>query len=159
MDQITITDAGPLIALAKVDRLPILERLFGEVTVPATVHCECLAKPGKDSRSIERAIQAGILRLATQTIGVCQPKLPRSLGLGEQGSLRLALQHQDALLIVDDQLARRQAARLNLSFIGTVRLLDIAERHGVIEDAEQTIKAMQNEGYRISADILDRMRR
>lgn len=158
MDQITIADAGPLIALAKVDRLSILEHLFDEVIIPAAVHCECLAKPGKDSHSIELAIQAGILRLVTHTMGVRPSKLPRSLGPGEQDSISLALQHQNTLLIIDDQLARRQAAKLNLSFIGTVRLLDIAERHGVIEDAEQTIKAMQNEGYRISADILDRIR-
>ena len=43
MARIVITDAGPLIALAGIDALFILQSLFSEVSVAESVKCECLA--------------------------------------------------------------------------------------------------------------------
>ena len=40
---IVVSDTGPLIALAKADRLYILERLFGQVKIPPAVYRELLA--------------------------------------------------------------------------------------------------------------------
>ena len=40
------SNTGPLIALAKIDRLLVLERLFDKVLIPAVVHRELLAKSG-----------------------------------------------------------------------------------------------------------------
>ncbi|MBI4756603.1 MAG: DUF3368 domain-containing protein [Betaproteobacteria bacterium] len=159
MAQVVIADAGPLIALAKVDGLHVLERLFGGVAVPAVVQTECLARSCQDSQRIQQAIQAEILQVVAQNEEMAVPALPRSLGEGEKEAIRLALRHQDSLLIMDDRLARKQAARLGLAFIGTVRLLDIAQQRGIIEDAAQLIETMRNTGYRISADVLARVRR
>jgi predicted nucleic acid-binding protein len=58
------------------------------------------------------------------------PTLSRSLGDGEKEAIYLAIQYKNALIIIDDRLARKQVAKLNLAFIGTVRLLDMAEKQG-----------------------------
>ncbi len=84
--------------------------------------------------------------------------LSRSLGDGEKEAIYLAIQYQHALIIVDDRLARKQATKLNLDFIGTVRLLDMAEKLGIITDAAQTIEEISRTGYRISKNILKQIR-
>ncbi len=157
MARVVIADAGPLIALAFVDELELLRALFGQVQVTTSVLNECLAKPGSDARRIEAAIGAGWLMVEAGEAG--QASLSPSLGLGESDSIRLGLRTpEEALLIMDDRLARRYALKRGLPVVGTARLLDIAERKGHVESAEQCISAMADRGYRISLDLLKKMR-
>ena len=52
-----VVDAGPIIALAKIDRLSVVELLFDEVWLPEVVVHEVLAKPGLETRRIEAAMR------------------------------------------------------------------------------------------------------
>lgn len=155
MARVVITDAGPLIALAKIDHLGILEGLFGRLVLPRAVMQECLAKETEDSLRIKQAMDDGILPV--QSPAADRPALPRSLGDGEKEAIWLALQHENALLILDDQPARKLAAKLGLNFVGTVRLLDIAERQGLIAGAAKAVASIRERGYRISSDILKQL--
>ena len=56
-----IGDAGPLIALAKVDSLFIPRDLFSPLRIPEAAWLECLRKAGEDSRRIEQAANEGWL--------------------------------------------------------------------------------------------------
>jgi predicted nucleic acid-binding protein len=51
-----VSDTGPLIALAKVDQLRLLERLFEQVHIPPAVHRELLAKSGPESARLDEAL-------------------------------------------------------------------------------------------------------
>jgi hypothetical protein len=85
--------------------------------------------------------------------------LTPSLGLGESDSIRLSLEDREhSLLIMDDRLARRYALRKGLTIVGSVRLLDMAERRGLIESAEGCIRQMSDFGYRVSIDLLEQIR-
>ncbi len=84
--------------------------------------------------------------------------LSPSLGPGETEAIHLASEHAGSLLIVDDRLARRYALTQNMAIVGTVRLLWVGERRGVIESAEAAIRRMTDIGYRISLDLLTRLR-
>ena len=81
--------------------------------------------------------------------------LSPSLGAGESDSIRFALEApESSLLIMDDRLARRYALHRGLNIVGTVRLLDLAEKRGVIESAERCIQSMSDFDYRVSNDLL-----
>lgn len=153
MARIVIADAGPLIALASIDVLPMLRELFSQIYVTGSVRDECLAKTGADARRIGTAVSEGWLRV--QPVKSPGHPLSPSLGVGESDSIRFALEApESALLIVDDRLARRYALQKGLSIVGTVRLLDLAERRGHIASAERCINEMTDYGYRISVDLL-----
>ncbi len=156
MAGIVLADAGPLIALARLDAIFLLVKLFGGVVVPGAVHDECLAKDTEDSRRIAQAVAAGWLKIETPAMPL--PVMPRSLGEGEQQAIALALAHPLSLLLLDDRLARRQAEKLKLAFMGTVRLLYIAEQRGLIDSADRCVEQLRQTGYRISPDILLRIR-
>ena len=155
MARIVIADAGPLIALAGIELLEVLQNLFGRVIIPDAVRKECTAKEGRDAERIETAISAGWLVL--QAPGPEAPGIPLtpSLGPGESEAIALAMGDPKArLLILDDRLARRYALRRGLSLIGTVRVLGLAEERGLIESAAHCIEGMAANGYRISPELL-----
>jgi len=157
MAGIVIADAGPLIAFAVIDGLSILQELFSSVVITDSVKDECLAKPGSDAKRIEAAIETGWLVI--ESVADPLPPLSPSLGGGESDSIRCALQAPgDTLLIVDDRLARRYALKQGLNIVGTVRLLDLAEQRGMIGSAESHIRMMSESGYRVSTDLLRKIR-
>ena len=150
-----IIDAGPLIALAKVDLLFVPRRLFSRCRIPKAVWLECRRKQGEDRRRIEQAVDEGWLRVEPATnVG----HFPPSLGRGEIEAIQLAVETGQALLVLDDRLARREARRRRLDYIGTARMLLLAERESIIDDAETAMQRMSELGYRISPSVVQRLR-
>jgi predicted nucleic acid-binding protein len=154
---VVIADAGPLIALAKIDQLHLLEKLFSKVTITQSVADECLRNHTGDVLLINQALADGWLLCVANP--VFKHPLSRSLGVGEQSSIELALQSTNkTLLILDDFLARKQALRKQLDLIGTAALLFAAQRKGLITDAEQVIAQLNYIGYRISAEVVRQLK-
>ena len=152
---VVIIDAGPLIALAKVDSLFVPRRLFSRCRIPEAVWLECRRKQGEDSRRIEQAVGEGWLRVEPATNA---GHFPPSLGQGEIEAMQLALETGQALLVLDDRLARREAKRRGLDYIGTARMLFLAEHGSIIDDAETVMQRMSERGYRISPSVVQRLR-
>ena len=150
-----ISDAGPLIALAKADSLFVPRDLFSRIRIPEAVWLECVQKTGADSRRIEQAASEGWLNVVSVATKRSHPPSP---GIGEVEAIQLALETEKALLIVDDRLARREATRHGLDYIGTVRMLHLAEQRSIVDNAETTIQRMAECGYRISPLILRQLR-
>ena len=108
---VVIADAGPLIALAKLERLDLLPALFGEVLATQAVVDECSKGSGHDAVLNQEAFRTeGFRCIETPNF---QHALSRSLGLGELSCIEFALQQsaESVLLIMDDALARKQALR------------------------------------------------
>ena len=58
----SVSVAGPLIALGRLDLLPVLSTLFREVQVPEAVVGECMARPGNpDAQRIRHGLDSGLL--------------------------------------------------------------------------------------------------
>jgi len=54
---IVIADTGPVIALAELDRLDVLDIFGAPVAVPPYVRRELLSKPASETKEIERALE------------------------------------------------------------------------------------------------------
>jgi len=152
---IVISDAGPLIALARIDALFILQKLFTHIQIPEAVYHECIAKKGVDSQRIKQAIETGWIQRIT--VAILQP-FPVSLGKGEIEAMQLALENTQSLLIMDDRLARRHAMTLALNYIGIVRVLYLAEQKSLIDNAEVLVQQMADTGYRVSVELLRKLK-
>ncbi|QVL49994.1 MAG: DUF3368 domain-containing protein [Thiocapsa sp.] len=157
MARVVIADAGPLIAFAGIDGLVVLRALFSQIQITGSVRNECLVTEGVDAQRIAAALREGWL--VVEAHGTESVPLTPSLGIGESDSIRLALEDpENSLLIMDDRLARRYALRKGLNIVGSVRLLDMAERRGLIPSAEGCIRQMSDVGYRVSIDLLAQIR-
>ncbi len=116
---IVVADAGPLLALAKIEALGLLRDLYQSVVTGPTVYTEAvtagLAMGAGDAEVLNAAYQRGELVVRIPALAA----LPHSglLHAGEEESIRLAVELQAGLLLVDD-LDARQVAQRNFDALG-----------------------------------------
>lgn len=144
-EHIVVTDAGPLMALGRQDLIGLLAQIFARVMVPQVVLDECLRHPQlNDAQRIQAAVSAGTLSVIDSS-----PALLPALDAGECAAIGCALQHGAALL-VDDLAARRQASAMGLQVIGTLGVLVLAKRRGLIPLVAPVVHAMRAGGHYLS---------
>lgn len=147
--RVVVSDAGPLIALGRLDLLSLLPALFAEVHVPRQVFEECQARPTQiDAERIRQAIESGRLLLCE-----ADPIAAGTLDLGERAAIARALAI-GAGLLADDRAARQYAQRLGLAVIGTLGVLVLAKRGGLILEVRAAISALRNGGQRLSQEAV-----
>lgn len=151
---VIISDTGPLLAFAGIHQLAILQQLFRTVWIPQAVWQEAQAYNDEAAERIATAQQQGWLQVVTAPT---PDDFPASLGEGEQEAMQLATIHPDALLIMDDRLARREALQRKLTFVGTVKVLWIAQQRQLIPDAAVLLDAMAANGYYLSRQLLQQI--
>jgi predicted nucleic acid-binding protein len=133
-----------LIALGRLDRLPILAGVFNETQVPQAVLAECLRHPDlPDAQRIRAAVAAGVLRLCEAA-----PIRANGLGAGESAAIGRALEI-GAALVADDLAARHHAASLGLTVIGTLGVLVRAKRLHLLPAVLPLIEQLRASGHRL----------
>ena len=164
-DKIVIADASPLIALARIGHIHLLQQLFTEVVMTETVRQEVLSGGDfADSAPVEQAIQAGWLQVKPlpdtldSRSGTSDVWLD-GLDPGEKSSIlwALALKHsgQATQLIIDEAKDRAVARRLSLELIGSAGIIATAKRLGFIPQARPLLEQLQASGYYLSQTVVD----
>jgi predicted nucleic acid-binding protein len=69
--------------------------------------------------------------------------------LGESSAIALALETQNARLILDDKKARKYAKSLKLDIAGTYGILRLAEERHIITDVMNYVERLRKIGFRI----------
>jgi predicted nucleic acid-binding protein len=136
---VVLVDAGPLIALGKLNRLHLLAELYETVHVPQAVYQEAVIegwiRDTPDSLGIRLFLERHNFPILDVSKEVLQRYAPvPALGSGERHLLSLAqtLAGTETLVLLDDELARAEARRLGLSVKGTVGVLAQAFREGLL---------------------------
>jgi len=141
---IVVSNTSPLIALAKIEHLFILAKLFEQVLIPRIVADEfqanCTAKEKQD-------FQAGcesVLKVVEVTfVG----SFSRKLDFGEQAVLGLALQQELKTVLIDDRKGFNEAKEQSLKPISTRALLRVAEQYQVIKDFHELEHRLQYQQF------------
>lgn len=155
-------------ALAKVDGLAVLFRLFPRILIPPATHEETVVAGQRlgapDAALVEAWCNEENLILAAPTL----PSLPvpLRLGPGEDESIRLAIEHRADWLLIDDYDARQgalacfQAAGVTTQIKGTLGILMSAHQEGHLSRSEaiDLVKALsQRPDIWISSDLCRRV--
>lgn len=148
------SNTGPLIALAKVDRLRLLKSLYGEVFIPTAVYRELFAKPGDETRRLDTALDDNTIRVHTPFGPVTPPPAVASLGAGEAEAILLSLERSLPLLL-DDRAARNAARSLGVRLTGTAGVLIEAKRSGLVEAVRPVLADIRNRGYWLSDELIE----
>ncbi|MCX7672095.1 MAG: DUF3368 domain-containing protein [Thiobacillaceae bacterium] len=154
MARLVLTDASPLIGLARVEGLAWLDALFGKVWMPQEVRREVLSGSGAgDEQAIEEAIAAGILHVWPEAMPE-QPVLP-DLDEGETACIRIALNAgAEALLLMDERAGRAVALEHGLRVAGTAAVIGMAKARGLIGSAKAVFSRLHESDFRISAAVI-----
>ena len=113
-ESIVLCNAGPLIALGKLNRLELLEELYGEVQIPQTVYDEAVTSGLKQRAPDALTLQLFLQRQKWPIFEVPQAVLVSYepsviLDAGEEAVLALAQTVSDPLVLLDDEVARAEA--------------------------------------------------
>lgn len=137
-----ITDASCFILLDKIDRLTTLESLYSFViTTP-----EIAAEYGKrlpawvEVRAVENR---DLLYDYTEKVDI-----------GEASAIALASEIPSPLLILDDLRGRKLADQLRLDYTGTVGVLTLARKRGIIDSLHSYFDRIRATNFRIPERLL-----
>lgn len=157
---ILVCNTGPLIALAKIDHLSLIDSLaFRHCYIPPHVHKELWGRIGPESAAIETALRDFIQVASPMGESTDSGDLLSQLDQGERQVIQLGLSFTDpVLLLLDDQAGRRTASALALPVIGTAGLLLLAKRRGLIPAVMPLLEAIRNNGYWLSDKLLEHVR-
>jgi predicted nucleic acid-binding protein len=150
-----VADAGPLIALARIQHLFLLQRLYGDVLIPAAVQRELqLDMPRPGAQALKQAFDNGWLRVQTagDTTELNAPSLP--LHAGEAEAIRLAGQVVCQFLLIDDWQGRAVAKQRGLPVVGVAGVLLAAKRRGLLTEISPVLAELVMIGYRLSPQLV-----
>lgn len=143
--KVVISDASCLILFTNINRLALLEQLFGEILITSAVADEYrLALPAWIS--IHEPLDRGRI-----------DALSLSLDLGEATSLALALENPGCRIIVDEKKGRRVAKALGLDVIGTLGVLLEASEKELVAVDQELIDLLDKVSFRLSAHLKKRL--
>jgi predicted nucleic acid-binding protein len=158
MSRVVVADAGPLIALARIDRLQLLHHLSGPVVVPAAVLDELRldsARPG--AQALSEARSDGWLEVAAPSADATQ--LGRVLDPGEAEAILLAEEIACRFLLIDERRGRTVARRRGIPVVGTGGLLLGAKRAGRLSSVTPELERLSEIGYRLAPTLVMEIRR
>ena len=153
MAAIVISDASPLIALARVNGLLWLQQLFTAVVITDVVLAEVLTGRYPETEApIQQALAAGWLQAVA--VDSSEPVLP-DLDEGEAASIRLALvSGPQVLQLIDERAGRAVAQELGLSVAGTAAVIGLARQRGLIPSARDVFAALHATDFRIAPAVI-----
>ena len=140
-NQIIISDTSCLIGLSNIGLLEILKLLYETVLVtPEVAHEYGEALPEwiliKAAKNKEKIAAYNVF-----------------IDLGESSAIALAMETDNALLVLDDWKARKFAIGNGLKVTGTLGILIRAHNRGYINDLSNVISQLKDAGFHLPANI------
>lgn len=128
---IVVSDASPILNLAAVGHLRLLQQLYGKVAVPQAVYCEVVVagegQPG--AAEVKAAGWVETLEVSNETVVA---SLRLEVDQGEAEAIALAIELQADLLLLDERRGRAIAPRLGIGFVGLLGILIEAKHRGLV---------------------------
>ena len=151
---VVVSDTSVILGLLALDRLSLLQNLFGEILLPTAVHQELLTLKSFGYKVEKLNVDwIAVKRVAPD------PDLSQQLALldiGEIEAIMLAKQQQADWLLIDEKKGRRRAEELGLKIIGLLGILVKAKQDGFIKQVKPEIDKLINTAeFRMSQTLID----
>jgi predicted nucleic acid-binding protein len=153
-----VSDASPLILLARIGKLNLLKELYQEIIIPLHVRNEVMKHDDEASFLIFSEIEKGWIKTEDMEISTEINRIGENLGLhkGEMQALSVAVSLNLKEFLADDKLARVAARILGLQSIGCLGVVMRAHEKGIItrNDAISSIQKLVRAGLWVSPEVL-----
>ena len=150
-----VSNATPLIYLAKIGKLGLLRNLYGEVFIPEEVEVEVVERGKRlgerDAYVVEKAINDGWLKVSKAEV----VEVPIELDAGEEAVLSLAKNLGLREVLIDEASARTAARLLGLTPRGTIYVLLKALEGGEMDFDMflEVLNELIRHGYRLREEV------
>ena len=149
MDKV-LSNTTPLIALADLNQLDLLHKLYDIVVIPQAVMDEITSEPARSRVS-------GCDWILIEDIGDPSQRngFTARLHAGEVDTIVLAGEQEADLVIMDDAEAKKTAKDKGLNVIGTMGVLVRAKQKGFLDKVEPVMNSLIQDGLYISDSVRD----
>jgi predicted nucleic acid-binding protein len=148
-----VADTGPLIALARVEQLDLLTRLYTRVVIPPAVRGELAIESERSGAAVlAAALKAN--RIVVQS--AIEPNVIAELAQdpGEAEAIALAEQQAARFLLIDDAKGRGIARQRGIPVVGVAGVLLAAKSQGALAAVGPVLTELSKCGYRLSPRLL-----
>lgn len=151
---IVVADTSPINYLLQIDQVDLLRQLYGEIIVPRAVLDEL------SHHAAPAAVIAWALR-RPDWIKVCRASSQPAVELarldeGEREAILLALELRADTLLIDELKGRTEARRRGLSMTGTLGILMLAGKQGLIDPLYSYRRLLSETSFHISTELEER---
>lgn len=155
-----VFDATPLIYLAKVDTLALVDHLDERCVIPEPVYAEVvetgIEQGYPDARRIERAVEDGVFDVERVAHTAFSSRVEQNPNLSDADVAVLACARaSDGVAVMDETYGRDVAASEGITTRGTAYLvLRLASQETIsVDEARTTINGMIEEGWYCAPDV------
>jgi predicted nucleic acid-binding protein len=151
---IIVSDATPIRYLVEIEKVHVLEKLFGQVVIPQRV---CSELQGQNTPPEVIAWIQNLpawLEVRQADISLFTPKA--KIQDGEREAIALALELSAGAILMDDKNARREAKAAGLLIIPTLAILEQAAQRGLI-DLPEAIDLLSKTSFRAPKKLFEQV--
>ena len=149
-----VSNTSPVNYLVLIDLQDVLPALFGRVLIPNAVLQE-LRSPAAPPQ-VKNWLDAVPDWLESQVVAEI-PSVLRQLDAGEREAIALAQSAGASLVLLDERKARQVARERGLAVSGTLGVLDLAARRGLV-NLSDALDRLDRTTFRASARLLRHIR-
>jgi predicted nucleic acid-binding protein len=150
-----VSNASPLIALARIDHLDLVPKLYQTIVIPTQVYNEVVIAgaglPG--AGQVARAEWIQIIPLS-DTVALRSSREKTGLGMGELAAILLARELKADLVLMDEWKARRHAVAEGLAVQGCIGILEILYRKKLLPDLRSVYVHLLAQKIRLNLQTL-----
>lgn len=155
---VVVSDASPLINLARVEQFELLNAFYGRIVISQTVYDEVVVR-GQGRDGSEEVRNAPWIEICTPADELAVRALAAELGEGEASAIILAQEFQASLLLIDEIRGRRIAKQLGLKVRGTLGILARAKREGRVANLRAVLDLLRARGTWIGEELCEEVLR
>lgn len=155
---IVISDSSPIMNLAAVGQLQLLQQLYTKIVIPEAVYKEIVIEGVGRFGAVEVKEKTWFdVRSVTNTILVNDLLL--DLDIGEAEAIALAIEEKAHLLLMDERRGRTIAKKMGINVTGLLGILLVAKKRGTLTRVKPVMDdLMSKAGFwinkRLYADVL-----
>lgn len=139
---IIVSNTTPIISLASIGKLSVIEDLFKEIIIPEAVYSEIKAKESFGFKEVDSKFIK-----VNRILGIkYRDLLLNQLDVGESETIILATEIKADVVIIDDNLAYKIAKNAGLNVIRTLSILLAAKNKGIISEIKPLLDEMISKG-------------
>jgi predicted nucleic acid-binding protein len=149
---LVIADSGPILSLALVDKLSVLDQLFDDIRISKAVWEEI-------SNDDTKPYHDRIVRYFKDKVETIKGynNLTFIMDYGESESVILYKELNANFLLIDDKKARNIAENFNINCVGTLGILIKSKELGLVDNLKPIFKSFLNNKRYYSTELLNRI--
>jgi len=147
---VIIGDSSALVALSIMNRLDLLETVFGTIYVPQAVYDEVTISSKPQSKKLKTFLEGKIISVEVNIEQM-------GLGRGELEAIALYKNMNADFLLIDDRRAKSFAKLNDVNVIGSLGVMVLAKELGKVETIREDLEKLLDSDVFISESLISRV--